>query len=198
MKIFLTVAIVASTMLSACADSTNTNTTTNADTALAPANTPSPTYTAKAGVEASVAASIKSIVDGYLSIKNGLVNDKPDNAANAGKELLASTAAVKTEAMTAEQSKVWTSLAADMREHAEHISTNADKIEHQREHFEMLTEDVTELVKTFGGGQKLYVDHCPMAFDGKGANWLSEMEDIKNPYYGDEMLKCGEVKETLQ
>jgi Cu(I)/Ag(I) efflux system membrane fusion protein len=36
-----------------------------------------------------------------------------------------------------------------------------------------------------------------MANEGKGGYWLSSQEEIMNPYYGDDMLHCGEVKETI-
>ena len=42
-----------------------------------------------------------------------------------------------------------------------------------------------------------YVQHCPMANDNNGADWLSKEKEIKNPYYGDKMLKCGMVSETI-
>ena len=38
---------------------------------------------------------------------------------------------------------------------------------------------------------------CPMAFDGKGAYWITESREIRNPYFGEKMLNCGEVKEKL-
>jgi hypothetical protein len=43
----------------------------------------------------------------------------------------------------------------------------------------------------------IYVQYCPMANEGKGGYWLSSQEEIMNPYYGDDMLHCGEVKETI-
>jgi hypothetical protein len=36
-----------------------------------------------------------------------------------------------------------------------------------------------------------------MANKGKGANWLSLENKVKNPYYGSRMLSCGKVVETL-
>lgn len=36
-----------------------------------------------------------------------------------------------------------------------------------------------------------------MAMGQQGAYWLSESQEIKNPYFGDQMLKCGETKEVL-
>ncbi len=43
----------------------------------------------------------------------------------------------------------------------------------------------------------VYYQYCPMANGDKGAFWLSNIEGIENPYFGDEMLKCGETRETL-
>lgn len=53
-------------------------------------------------------------------------------------------------------------------------------------------------VKAFGyGNQKLYVDYCPMANNNKGAYWLSQTKEIKNPYLGKKMPKCGELKKEI-
>ena len=46
--------------------------------------------------------------------------------------------------------------------------------------------------------KKVYRDFCPMADNNKGAFWLSLEEEIRNPYYGEAMLKCGEVRETIE
>jgi hypothetical protein len=55
------------------------------------------------------------------------------------------------------------------------------------------------LVKKSGvSNGELYVEYCPMAFDDKGASWLSSSKEIRNPYFGDKMLTCGEVKETIK
>lgn len=87
---------------------------------------------------------------------------------------------------------------ADAREHAEHISKNSGNIAHQREHFVILSKDIYDLVKTFGAGQVLYKDFDPMANNGKGASWLSETKEIKNPYMGKAMLNTGTVKEEIK
>jgi hypothetical protein len=56
---------------------------------------------------------------------------------------------------------------------------------------------VYELAKAFGGGRRLYHDHCPMARDNQGALWISELKDVKNPYFGADMLTCGTVEEVI-
>jgi Cu(I)/Ag(I) efflux system membrane fusion protein len=54
-------------------------------------------------------------------------------------------------------------------------------------------------LKSFGlMGKTVFYQFCPMMNDGKGAYWLSETKDIRNPYYGEAMLTCGETKETLK
>ena len=99
--------------------------------------------------------------------------------------------------LTAAQKKEYTDIAGDAKEHAEHIGDNAGKIAHQREHFAILSKDINDLIKLLGSNKKLYQDHCPMYDDGKGAIWISETKEIKNPYYGSQMLTCGSVKKTL-
>ena len=93
--------------------------------------------------------------------------------------------------------KQYLDIADDAKEHAEHIGDNSGKIGHQREHFVMLSKDINDLIKLFGTKQKLYQDYCPMADEGKGAIWISEVKEIKNPYYGSNMLTCGSIKKTL-
>lgn len=141
---------------------------------------------------------VKDIVAGYLQIKNGLVNDNGNDAASGGKTLVAAIGNINVSSFTADQKKIYSDMQDDLKENAEHISENADKIEHQREHFEMLSQDMYDLVKSFTGGPIMYKDFCPMANDNKGAYWLSETKEIQNPYFGKKMPVCGEVKEEIK
>ena len=73
----------------------------------------------------------------------------------------------------------------------------SDRLEAQREHFALLSTHIIEMTESFGlEKDRVFKNFCPMAFDDKGAFWLSESKDIRNPYYGDAMLTCGEVEET--
>lgn len=155
-------------------------------------------YTPPLGVDPKVSASIKDMIDGYLHLKNALTKDDGKDAAAAGAHIIEAMGKIDTVSMNSVQKQVYKEVADDIYEHAGHINENAGKIAHQREHFEMLGNYIEALVKTFGGGQQLFKDFCPMAFDGKGATWLSEFKEIKNPYYGSEMMECGEIKEELK
>ena len=149
-------------------------------------------------IDPKTAASIKKIVDRYLQLKNALVSDNTKDAAAAGKEIIIALEKLDKSFLTAEQKKVYEDVEDDAKEMAEHIGDNAGKIDHQREHFDMLSNDVYDLVKAFGGGQVLYKYFCPKYNDKKGAIWLSESKTIKNPYYGKKMLNCGSLKEEIK
>ncbi|RZJ63859.1 MAG: DUF3347 domain-containing protein [Flavobacterium sp.] len=140
----------------------------------------------------------KRIVTEYISLKNALTKDDDKTAARAGKSLVEAMSVVDKALLSAEQSKVFTDIADDAKEHAEHIGANAGNIKHQREHFETLSQEIYDLVKAgSSAGQKLYYDNCPMYNNGKGGNWLSETKEIQNPYLGNEMPTCGSIKEEL-
>ena len=149
-------------------------------------------------VDATAAASIKLIVDHYLHIKNALANDNADEAANGGKAMMDAVKKIDKSLLTAEQKKAYDEITSELQDHGGHVAKNASDIKHQRSHFILMSEDMYSLVKTFGGGRPLYHDHCPMANDNKGAMWISEIKDVKNPYFGAKMLTCGSVEEVIQ
>ena len=153
---------------------------------------------AKQESSAKKSVSVKDIVNSYLRLKNGLVNDNPGDAADAGKAVEEAFKNFSIANLTADQKKVFDDVRNDAVEHAEHIAENKGNIEHQREHFEMLSNDIYDLVKTFDAGQVLYRDFCPMYNKNRGAYWLSETREIQNPYFGKEMLTCGTIKEELK
>lgn len=75
----------------------------------------------------------------------------------------------------------------------------AKDIAAQRVAYADLSNHLISMVKRSGmSGGELYIDFCPMAMNDKGGYWISGIKEIRNPYFGDKMLKCGEVKETLQ
>jgi hypothetical protein len=148
--------------------------------------------------EPTTPVSIKEILADYLQMKNAFAKDNDAAPAASGKEMVKAFAGFNKATLNTEQAKIYNDVEDDAKEHAEHIGANAGNIKHQREHFDMLSKDMYQLVKTFGAGQQLYYDHCPMYNDGKGANWLSETKEIANPYLGKSMPTCGTVKEELK
>jgi hypothetical protein len=141
--------------------------------------------------------SIADIVSNYIKMKNALTKDDAKSAADAGKAIVVAMAKLDVSTLDAAKKKAYMDVADDAKENSQHIGDNAGKIDHQREHFAMLSKDIADLVKTFDTGQKLYQDYCPMYDDGKGAIWISEIKEIKNPYFGSKMLTCGSMKKEL-
>ncbi|MFT3676055.1 MAG: DUF3347 domain-containing protein [Chitinophagaceae bacterium] len=148
-------------------------------------------------VDAKAAAGIKEIVDHYLHIKNALANDNAAEAARGGEAMTTAIGKLDKSLLTAEQKKVFDADQDDLKEHAEHIGKNGSNIKHQREHFATMSEEIYALVKAFGA-RPLYHDHCPMYNDNKGGMWVSEIKEVKNPYFGAEMLTCGKVEEVIE
>jgi len=138
------------------------------------------------------------IIDNYLKLKNALVQDNSKTAAKAGKTLFDSFENLDKSKIEKSNLKEYNEIVEDAMEHAEHIGENDDNIEHQREHFEILSTDLSDLIKLLGTDRTLFVDKCPMYNDGKGGKWISETKEIKNPFYGDKMMKCGSVISTIK
>tara|TARA_R110001583_G_scaffold54108_2_gene166161 strand:- start:1941 stop:2582 length:642 start_codon:yes stop_codon:yes gene_type:complete len=135
------------------------------------------------------------IIDGYIQLKNALVEDNKDGAAEAGSVILKAISNFDMTKLTAAQHKEYMEIIEDATEQAEHIVKSP--IDHQREHFENLSVDVNDLITLLGTDKTLYQTFCPMYNNKKGAIWLSETDEIKNPFYGSKMLTCGKVQKQI-
>ena len=70
--------------------------------------------------------------------------------------------------------------------------------EQKRIHFEKVSDAMFGMLRAADlRNAGVYRQYCPMAFNDKGAYWLSDVTDIKNPYFGKKMLECGEVTDSL-
>jgi hypothetical protein len=119
-----------------------------------------------------------NLVENYLALKDALVATNPEQAQTAAKAFLEVN---NNDALT-----------ADLKT----IAASTDVVV-QRQAFEGLSINMYTVVKTGGTETVLYKQFCPMAFSGKGAYWLAAEEEVNNPFYGDRMLHCGSVQETI-
>ena len=133
----------------------------------------------------------------YFDLKNALVKSDFIATKNTGGRVSQSLQAVDMKLLDDNAHHQWMGKEDQLRKSIKAISKAKD-IEEQRKHFETLSEALIESAELFGLTIDLvYVQFCPMAFDDKGAYWLSEFEEIKNPYFGDMMLTCGEVTKRI-
>lgn len=149
-------------------------------------------------LEVKAATSVKEIVDHYLHVKNALTNDNATEAASGSKAMEAALGKIDKSILTAEQKATYDKIEERLIALSELIAKSGNDIKLQREQFVLMSESVYELVKHFGAGRPLYHDYCPMARDDQGAMWISEVKEIKNPYFGDQMLSCGSVEEVIK
>jgi copper chaperone CopZ len=140
---------------------------------------------------------LKAVFDNYFAVKDALVKTDGNTASIKATELLSAINAVKMETLTTDEHTVWMKVLKNIKEDAEHIADTKDA-EHQRDHFNTLSKNFYDLIKVSKQETPTYLLHCPMANEGKGADWLSKENTVKNPYYGSMMLSCGKVVETIK
>jgi membrane fusion protein, copper/silver efflux system len=141
---------------------------------------------------------ITGVANAYFEVKNALVDDDPETAAEAAREVTDALSETNMSLLKDNAHDHWMMLLEPLKEATTMIAGTND-IEKQREHFDMLSRHIVEMTESFGLGiDKVYRQFCPMAFDDKGAFWLSESDEILNPYFGDMMLNCGEVTDIYR
>jgi hypothetical protein len=142
-------------------------------------------------------SSINKVLNAYIQLKDALVKSDGTSSSSASKTLLTSIQEVNMNELNTETHTQWMKVVNDLKEDAEHI-TETKEITHQRDHFMSLSTSLYSVIKVSKLGTPVFYEFCPMANKGKGANWLSLENKIKNPYYGNQMLTCGKVVETIQ
>jgi copper chaperone CopZ len=148
-------------------------------------------------VEIQEVNQLKAVFDNYFAVKDALVKTDGNTASAKATALLSAINAVKMETLKTDEHNVWMKVLKNIKEDAEHIADTKDA-KHQRDHFDTLSKNFYELIKVSKQETPTYYQFCPMANNGKGANWLSKENVVKNPYYGSMMLSCGKVTETIK
>lgn len=114
----------------------------------------------------------------YIHIKTALVNSNSAEAQSGARMLIENT---DNEGLKSTVSSI----------------ADTDDIEMQRKIFSEVTAQIEPLLKTSLSSGEIYKQFCPMAFNNTGGYWLSNEKLIQNPYYGQKMLKCGTITETI-
>ncbi|MEP6468106.1 MAG: multicopper oxidase domain-containing protein, partial [Parafilimonas sp.] len=137
-------------------------------------------------------ASLQQLFTDYYSIKNALVKDDANTASTSADKLLNDTKSLDVKTLNKDEQTAFNSVKDKIVYNADHISEVND-IDHQREHFEALSNAMSTLVQSASLSKPVYIDYCPM----KKAYWLSNEKQIENPYYGKQMPDCGSVSKTI-
>lgn len=129
----------------------------------------------------------------YLSIKEALINSEAATAAGKAAEFEKVLATIKEDDLSTAERKQFAGLKGKLIKDVGQIAKSKD-IEKQRASFETLSANLLLLAKSVKlSDQPVYAQYCPM----KKASWLSTEKTIRNPYYGKQMLECGQIKESI-
>jgi hypothetical protein len=140
---------------------------------------------------------MEQLYSNYFLLKDAFVNGNETDVFNYSGALYRTIKAIDMNSLKPKVHAVWMKKMKDLEQDASSIS-NTKGIEKQRSYLNRLSANLYELMKVEKPKTIVYYDHCPMANEGKGANWLSQEREIKNPYYGNAMLKCGSTIETIK
>jgi hypothetical protein len=149
-------------------------------------------------VDATFQNQLASVFTSYVELKDAFVSSDASKVKTEAKETNESLAKVDMKLVSSAAHNDWMNYLTPLQSSLKEIQESSD-IEAQRKAFSTLSDNLYKSVKAFGlGGKEAFYEFCPMAFNNEGAYWLSDQAQIKNPYFGDKMLTCGEVKEKLK
>ena len=140
---------------------------------------------------------LNTVFDQYIVLKDAFVQSDTKKAIQSALEVQKAISKVDMKLLTGDAHIQWMDISGNLDKQIKIIASSG-KIEDQRIGFSSFSDQFYKAIKTFSLSEKTaYYQFCPMAFDNKGAYWLSESKTIRNPYFGEKMIDCGETKETL-
>lgn len=127
---------------------------------------------------------LSQVFAAYIKVKDALVASDPKLAGEASNRLSESLKGIHGCENTA-------ILAQEL--------ANSTDLALQRSAFSAISKDLIDMYQrpSLSAG-KIYVIHCPMYNNKAGGDWLSTSPEIKNPYFGEEMLTCGTVTQEIK
>lgn len=141
---------------------------------------------------------LNSVFDHYIEMKDAFVQSDVKMVQQAAQKVQQALAKVNMQLLTGNPHIQWMDISGSLDKQIKLIASSG-KLEDQRKGFSDFSGQFYKAIKAFGLMEKTaYYQFCPMANNGKGAYWLSESKTIQNPYFGKEMIDCGETKETLK
>jgi hypothetical protein len=167
------------------------------------ATTADSTTTPEAGkpqfeVDKTFQQQLAAVFNSYISLKEAFVSSDDDKVRTEATSVQNQLSKADMKLLSGAAHNDWMHYLEGLESSLKEIQTNKD-IEVQRKAFSKLSDNLYKSIKAFGlDGTTAYYEFCPMAFNDEGAYWLSDQEKIRNPYFGDQMLTCGVVKEKLQ
>ena len=142
---------------------------------------------------------LADLLSAYLKMKNAFVLTDAQMAEKEAVNVQNALEKVDMKLLKGDAHLAWMEILNPLKENLMGI-IQMDGVEMKRSHFSVVSNQLTRALEQFGtvGSDNLYLEFCPMAFDDEGAFWISEQKEIRNPYFGDKMMKCGVVKKEYE
>lgn len=148
-------------------------------------------------VDSKFQGQLKAVFDEYIILKDALIKGDLKTSTQASSMMLKNLAEVDMKLLKGDAHTSWMQLSNDLKAHTRSLNSTTD-IKTQRNHFKPLSATLIMAVEKYGVNMKVYSQFCPMADNNTGGYWLSLEDKVLNPYFGDAMLRCGEVTKTIK
>jgi Cu(I)/Ag(I) efflux system membrane fusion protein len=135
---------------------------------------------------------LNAVYKASLEINEALVAEDATAATQAANEMSDLMMQVEMSLLTGDAHMTWMTYMKSINAGLQEMRTRPD-IQAQRQGYASVSDGLYKAVKSFGVGETVYYQFCPMA----KSSWLNDSEEVNNPYYGGKMLKCGSTKEVL-
>jgi len=143
-----------------------------------------------------------AVVNKYYKVKDALVASEGKQAAAPAQELVVVADSLDAIIKNDNANKALLPYADTVAAEAKKIANSAKDnttTDNLQLSFSKASDNLYTLVqKAQLKNANIYQQHCPMALNEKGANWLSNESEIKNPYFGKKMLECGDITDSLK
>ncbi len=141
---------------------------------------------------------LSAVLHAYLKMNNAFVESDAGKVSTEAQKVEEALKSVDMKLLKGDAHMAWMDQLKTLSSSVKDIRSGSD-IDKQRLALSDFNNAFYLSLKMFGlNHDTVYYQYCPMALDDKGAYWISETEEIRNPYFGDMMLSCGENKETIQ
>lgn len=152
----------------------------------------------KVSINSNAKQALQPLFSAYFKLKDALVGDDWATAQQYAKEAYKALDQVNSSLFKDKAHDRFMKHKAPLTKALDELAKSSD-IKSARTTLIQLSEQMITMAKTFRpADQPLFVQYCPMADSNKGATWLSLENEVRNPYFGASMLKCGEVQEKIK
>lgn len=145
-----------------------------------------------AGLEST---GLENLFSAYFDLKDAFVQSDEKSISAKAASLSKQISTLNMSELKTDQHEAWMKVNQQLKTLSSEI-VKTDDIDKKRVKFSQLSQELHKLAKVAHLNYEMYFQHCPMF--NNGADWLSKDEQIKNPFYGNQMLTCGKTVETIK